>query len=89
MAFSLVPCEQLKLLLWKTERVDLGAQPAISPLCVNAQCRDMIFKVTVHLPSLIWVLGEMIRGFHLDGVLLLMFTIYHHLSKYGHRVLID
>lgn len=67
MAFSLV-CEQLKLLLWKTERVDFGAQPAISPLCVNAQCRDMIFKVTVHLPSLIWVLGEMICGFNLDGV---------------------
>lgn len=47
-AFSLVPCEQLKLLLWKTES-GFGRNQQFLPLCVNAQCRDMIFKVTVHL----------------------------------------
>lgn len=33
------------------KRVDMGAESAVFTIGANAQCKDRIFKVIVHLPS--------------------------------------
>lgn len=55
--------------------MDFETESAVFTLQANAQRKEMTFKVTVHLPPLIWVSGEMICGFNLDGAWLSAFTL--------------